>query len=96
MRQRYWSTNGKITVKHDTTITSITYCRQNPPEHRLPIGSIPNQRSLQSFSFRHVGLNNAGPFDILDRKGRDSKLLECYVCVFVYFVRKAVWKSLPI
>lgn len=89
VRQRYWPISGKITAKQIVR-KCLTCFRHNPPEHHIPMGPIPNERIIQSFPFQHVGLDYAGPFDMLDKKGRGSKVIKCYVCVFVCFVTKAV------
>lgn len=89
VRQRYWPISGKIIAKQ-VVRKCVTCFKQNPPEHHVPMGPLPSERILQSFPFQHVGLDYAGPFEMLDRKGRGSKLVKSYVCVFVCFVTKAI------
>lgn len=89
VRQRYWPISGKIIAKQ-VVRKCITCFRHNPPETQIPIGPLPNERITKSFPFQHVGLDYAGPFDLLDRKGRGAKIRKCYICVFVCFLTKGV------
>ncbi|XP_028171140.1 uncharacterized protein LOC114360595 [Ostrinia furnacalis] len=47
------------------------------------MGNLPPQRLNPDFPFLSVGLDFAGPFYILNRKGRGSRLIKCYLCLFV-------------
>ncbi|KAJ2948182.1 hypothetical protein O0L34_g9990 [Tuta absoluta] len=48
------------------------------------------QRVTPGFPFEVTGTDYAGPFMIVNKKGRGAKLLKCYLCVFVCFKTKAV------
>lgn len=54
------------------------------------MGDLPSQRISPGFPFITVGIDFAGPFYILNRKGRGSKLMKCYLCLFVCLRYKCI------
>lgn len=54
------------------------------------MGDLPPQRVNPDFPFLSVGLDFAGPFLILNRKGRGSRLIKCYMCIFVCLRYKCI------
>ncbi|XP_047523658.1 uncharacterized protein LOC125062124 [Pieris napi] len=47
------------------------------------MGNLPEQRIAPDYPFLAVGVDYAGPFLILNRKGRGSRLIKCYLCIFI-------------
>ncbi|XP_026317697.1 uncharacterized protein LOC113233891 [Hyposmocoma kahamanoa] len=54
------------------------------------MGNLPPQRLIPDFPFTSVGLDFAGPFQIINRKGRGAKLVKCYLCLFVCMKYKCI------
>nr|CAI5837877.1 unnamed protein product [Callosobruchus analis] len=54
------------------------------------MSSLPNERIKPQFPFYIVGIDYAGPFHILNKKGRGSKLIKCYLVIFICFCTKAI------
>lgn len=54
------------------------------------MGNLPAERVTQALPFQYVGTDYAGPLQMKNKIGRGSKLLKCYVAVFVCFTTKAV------
>ncbi|XP_045455071.1 uncharacterized protein LOC123664596 [Melitaea cinxia] len=47
------------------------------------MGKLPSQRITPDFPFKSVGTDMAGPFYIVNRKGRGARLMKCYLCLFI-------------
>lgn len=54
------------------------------------MGDLPKQRLNIDFPFQSAGLDFAGPFQILNRKGRGATLMKCYICLFVCLRYKCI------
>ncbi|XP_028031028.1 uncharacterized protein LOC114243658 [Bombyx mandarina] len=54
------------------------------------MGDLPSQRVTPSFPFKTVGLDFAGPFFIVNRKGRGAIIIKCYLCLFICLRYKCV------
>lgn len=54
------------------------------------MGDLPSQRTDPDHAFSSVAIDYAGPFYILNRKGRGSRLIKCYLCVFVCMRYKCI------
>lgn len=54
------------------------------------MGNLPKLRVVPSPPFETCGADFAGPFSILNRKGRVAKAPKCYLCIFICFFTKAV------
>ncbi|XP_045496140.1 uncharacterized protein LOC123694684 [Colias croceus] len=47
------------------------------------MADLPANRVNVDFPFKSVGVDYAGPFFILNRKGRGARVVKCYLCLFV-------------
>ncbi|XP_026330283.1 uncharacterized protein LOC113237817 [Hyposmocoma kahamanoa] len=54
------------------------------------LSNLPSQRLTPSFPFQTVGLDFGGPFYIVNKRGRGSVLVKCYLCLFVCLRYKCV------
>ncbi|CAK1581562.1 unnamed protein product [Parnassius mnemosyne] len=54
------------------------------------MGNLPSQRGTPNFPFRTVCIDLAGPFLTLNRKGRGSKLVKSYLCLFISLRYKCI------
>ncbi|XP_050358608.1 uncharacterized protein LOC126778898 [Nymphalis io] len=54
------------------------------------MGDLPLQRVTADFPFLSVGIDFAGHFLILNRKGRGAKTIKCYLCLFVCLRYKCI------
>lgn len=89
VREHYWAVNGRILAKK--VCNKCVMCRRMKAETAKQImGRLPPQRLTPGFPFEVTGTDYAGPFHILNRKGRGAKLIKCYLCVFICFKVKAV------
>ncbi|XP_026331032.1 uncharacterized protein LOC113238419 [Hyposmocoma kahamanoa] len=89
LRETVWPINGRklarSVVKHCET------CARVRGETLLPkMGDLPTNRISVDFPFKSVGVDYAGPFYIMNRKGRGAKLVKCYLCVFICLRFKCV------
>lgn len=89
IRQFYWPIGGR-TLARKMTKECITCFKFNPTPYVYPMASLPDSRIKTSFPFEITGVEYAGPFFILNKPGRGSKLIKCYLAVFVCFCTKAV------
>lgn len=54
------------------------------------MGNLPSQRITADFPFLSVGLDFAGPFYTINRKGRGAKITKTYLCLFVCLRYKCI------
>ncbi|XP_028042548.1 uncharacterized protein LOC114252241 [Bombyx mandarina] len=82
VREYVWPLNGRRLARR--TVYRCVRCRRIQGKTLIPkMGDLPAPRINPDFPFLSVGLDFAGPFLILNRKGRGAKLIKCYLCVFV-------------
>ncbi|XP_041989097.1 uncharacterized protein LOC121740468 [Aricia agestis] len=82
IRQTIWPIKGRHLAR--TTVNNCVRCKRVQGHTLFPImGELPTQRITPDFPFNSVGIDMAGPFYIVNRKGRGAKLLKCYLCLFV-------------
>lgn len=82
VRQTIWPINGRLLAR--STVHKCTICRRVQGKTLTPLmGNLPAQRVTADYPFRAVGVDFAGPFLILNRKGRGSRVIKCYLCLFV-------------
>lgn len=73
------------------TVKNCIVCfKFNPSSAVYPMAGLPDSRIKPSYPFQITGIDYAGPFFILSKAGRGSKLIKCYLAVFVCFSTKAV------
>lgn len=89
VREAYWPLGGRNLARQ--IVHNCVTCRRFRGKTITPImGNLPEERVTPAFPFFRCGVDYAGPFLILNRKGRGSKLVKCYICLFVCFVTRAV------
>lgn len=89
IRDNWWPLRGRDLARQ-TVRTCVKCVRMNAKPYQVQMGNLPNKRIEQGYPFIRCGVDYAGPFFILNRKGRGAKLEKCYVCLFVCFVTRAV------
>lgn len=89
VRETVWPINGKHLARR--TANNCVRCRRLSGRTLCPkMGDLPSQRVNPDYPFLSVGLDFAGPFFILNRKGRGSRLIKCYMCIFVCLRYKCI------
>lgn len=91
IRDKFWVTNGR-NLARKIVKTCVKCSRFNPQFSKPIMGHLPLERIVPSstYPFSTTGIDFAGPFWILDRKGRGSKCSKCYISLFVCFSTKAL------
>lgn len=89
VRECIWPINGRHLARR--TVNNCVRCRRLRGETLCPkMGSLPPQRIGTDYPFISVGIDFAGPFSIVNRKGRGCRLIKCYLCLFVCLRYKCV------
>lgn len=89
IRQSYWVLGGRNLSKK--TVRQCTKCNRFKAQTVQPImGQLPATRTELEYPFLNTGVDYAGPILISDRKGRGSRLIKSYICIFVCYAVKAV------
>ncbi|XP_072400545.1 uncharacterized protein [Diabrotica undecimpunctata] len=89
VRQRYWPIAGRVLAKQ-VVKNCLTCFKFNPTPFLSPMSNLPNNRIKPNFPFDVTGIDYAGPFNILNKKGRGAKVFKCYLALFICFCTKAV------
>lgn len=89
IREKYWPIRGRALARK-VFRKCILCTRMSGAVAKQIMGNLPSPRLTPGYPFEVTGTDFAGPFLYSDRKGRGSKLLKCYFCVFVCFKTKAV------
>lgn len=89
IRDYVWPINGRRLARQ--TVRSCFKCRRFQAKSLEPMmGNLPSQRVTPTFPFTTVGIDFAGPFFMLNRKGRGAKLIKGYLCLFVCLTYKCL------
>nr|CAH7731762.1 unnamed protein product [Callosobruchus chinensis] len=89
IRHFYWPIGGTVLAKR--TVKNCLVCfKFKPTPFSCPMSSLPNDRIQPQLPFHTVGIDYAGPFNILNKKGRGAKLVKCYLVIFICFCTKAI------
>lgn len=89
IREIIWPLNGRIVARR--TVNNCVRCRRVQPKTLCPkMGNLPPQRLHPDFPFKSTGVDFAGPFQIINRKGRGAKVVKCYLCLFVCMKYKCI------
>lgn len=89
IRETVWPVAGRILARR--TVGRCVRCKRLSSKPLVPkMGDLPEQRINPGFPFLSVGLDFAGPFLILNRKGRGGRLVKCYLCLFVCLRYKCI------
>lgn len=82
VRETVWPINGRHLARR--TVHNCVLCRRAQGKTLLPkMGNLPSQRITPDFPFKSVGIDFAGPFHVLNRKGKGARLMKSYLCLFV-------------
>ncbi|XP_052744116.1 uncharacterized protein LOC128199280 [Bicyclus anynana] len=82
VRQLIWPIHGRRLARN--TVQKCVMCRRVQGKTLNPLmGNLPAQRITLDFPFRSVGVDLAGPFMTLNRKGRGARLVKTYLCLFI-------------
>lgn len=89
VRETVWAIGGRQLARR--TVNRCIVCRRVRGTTLNPkMGILPAQRVNTDFPFLSVGIDFAGPFYIVNRKGRGSRLLKCYMCLFICLRYKCI------
>lgn len=89
IRESYWPIGGRNLARR--TVHDCVICTRLSGKSLSPImGNLPPERITPTFPFNQCGVDYAGPMLILNRKGRGSRIIKGYVCLFICFVTRAV------
>ncbi|XP_028178737.1 uncharacterized protein LOC114366158 isoform X2 [Ostrinia furnacalis] len=89
VRETVWPVNGRRLARR--VVNNCVRCRRVVGKTLCPkMGNLPAQRITPGYPFMSVGLDYAGPFYILNRKGRGSRVIKCYLCLFVCMRYKCI------
>lgn len=82
VRDTVWPVNGRHLARR--VVNNCVLCRRLRGKTLQPkMGDLPSQRLTPDFPFLSVGLDHGGPFYILNRRGRGSRLVKCYLLLIV-------------
>ncbi|XP_049886695.1 uncharacterized protein LOC126381237 [Pectinophora gossypiella] len=89
IKNEFWPLRGRILAKG--TVNNCKICKIMKDKAINPImGNLPAPRVTPSPPFFTSGVDFAGPYFIVDRKGRGAKVHKSYLCLFVCFATKAL------
>jgi len=91
IRMKFWLLQGRREVKR--VIRRCKCYRLKAKPFTQKIAPLPRGRTMPSFAFAHVGLDYAGPFEVLlDSKltGADERFLKVWVLLITCFTTRAV------
>jgi hypothetical protein len=89
IREQYWPVGGRNLAKR--TVHKCVVCTRMRGKSLSPImGNLPQERITPSYPFLRCAVDYAGPLFILNLKGRGSKLVKSYICLFICLVTRAV------
>ncbi|XP_018396134.1 PREDICTED: uncharacterized protein LOC108774501 [Cyphomyrmex costatus] len=95
-RQRYWMTSARNIVRQIVQ-RCITCFRSAPKPASTIMGNLPSSRITTSHRvFERCGVDYAGPLYHKEGMRKNTKLIKCYMAVFVCMATKAVHLELAI
>lgn len=89
IRDCWWPIGGRNLAKL-TVRKCVICCRLKANTIQPIMANLPKERLQPGFPFLVCGVDYAGPFQFLNKKGRGSRLEKCYICLFVCFTTKAI------
>lgn len=89
IRESVWPLNGRRLAR-SVVKQCVTCVRVRGQTLSPKMGNLPTNRVSVDFPFKSVGVDYAGPFLILNRKGRGARLVKCYLCLFICLRFKCV------
>ena len=89
LRQKFWVTRARDTTRH--ILRKCVKCRKVQAKKMTQLmGSLPAARVNAEHPFCNVGVDFAGPYMLINRKGRGGKLFKAYFCVFVCLTTRCI------
>ncbi|XP_057656784.1 uncharacterized protein LOC130894180 [Diorhabda carinulata] len=89
IRETYWPVAARNLAR--SIIHKCIQCYRLKPKSVQPImGNLPSDRFLSGFPFQITGTDYAGPFHVLNKRGRGSKIMKGYVCLFICLATKSI------
>ncbi|XP_045535849.1 uncharacterized protein LOC106710483 [Papilio machaon] len=89
VRQTIWPIGGRQLAR--STVRACVVCRRHKGQTLTPMmGNLPSERITPAFPFQTIGMDFAGPFNIINKKGRGARVSKCYLCLFICFRYKCV------
>ncbi|XP_063388444.1 uncharacterized protein LOC134674335 isoform X2 [Cydia fagiglandana] len=88
-RHKIWVIGGR-NLARKTVQKCIKCCRFSGKPRQPRMGDLPEPRIHAEYPFFSTAVDYAGPVMILNRKGRGSKLIKAYLCIFVCMAVKAI------
>lgn len=89
IREEWWPLGGRNLAR--SIVHKCVRCVRLNAKTLSPImGDLPSSRLIPGFPFMHTGTDYCGPVYILNRQGRGSRLIKCYICIFVCFATRAL------
>ncbi|KAJ8713647.1 hypothetical protein PYW07_014017 [Mythimna separata] len=89
LRHKFWFINGR-NLARQTVKKCIKCCRFAGKSIQPIMGNLPSSRLHTDYVFANTAVDYAGPVMILNRKGRGSRLIKSYLCIFICLAIKAV------
>lgn len=89
VRETWWPIGGRSLARK--IVHQCVTCTRLTGKTLTPImGNLPIERLQSGYTFFRCGVDYGGPVMILERKGRGSRLIKSYICLFVCFTTHAV------
>ncbi|XP_029157246.1 uncharacterized protein LOC114929752 [Nylanderia fulva] len=90
VRQNYWLVSARDIVRQITRKCTICF-RSAPKPASTIMGNLPKPRiTVPSRVFENCGVDYAGPYYYKQGLRKNTKLIKCYMTIFVCFATKAV------
>jgi len=89
IRNNYWIIGGRAPVR--SFILKCVHCTRYRRQRAQQImGQLPPERSNPSRPFLHTGVDYAGPLNIRNWKGRNSRTYKAWIALFICFSTSAI------
>lgn len=89
IRESWWPLAGRNLARK--IMNQCIICTRIKGKTLAPLmGNLPKERLDGNFPFIRVGVDYSGPIFILNRKGRGSRLVKSYICLFVCFLTRCI------
>ncbi|XP_056647343.1 uncharacterized protein LOC130452005 [Diorhabda sublineata] len=90
IRETYWPVAARNLAR--SIVHKCIQCYRLKPKSVQPImGNLPSDRLLSGFPFQVTGTYYAGLFHVLNKRGRGSKIMKGYVCLFICLATKSIY-----
>ncbi|XP_072761228.1 uncharacterized protein [Anoplolepis gracilipes] len=89
IRNKYWIVGGRTPVR-SFILKCVRCARYRQKRAQQIIGQLPPERVTPSRPFLNSGIDYAGPFNLKNWKGRNSRTYKAYIALFVCLSTSAV------